>query len=247
MLREALGRLQALLGHLLPGSKSSSSSPKASSLPPAENAASDLPPAENAVSDLPPDEPQKDAALTTSPPRSEVVLDPAVDIEAPPLNLSPRAQTFLERRRNLDRIISGLYIGDIHAAHEKDVLKELGITHILTAVEFCDPAHPQDFEYLYLPLEDVEYEDIQRHFSEAFRFIDSARKAGGKVLVHCFAGISRSSTLACYYISRKFDVPPVPTALGFLRVHRPEVEPNYGFIRQLEDAFERRLRTGRWE
>lgn len=37
------------------------------------------------------------------------------------------------------------------------------------------------------------------------------------MFVHCYAGISRSSTIVIYYLSRLFDVEPVPTALRFLR------------------------------
>jgi protein-tyrosine phosphatase len=86
-------------------------------------------------------------------------------------------------------------------------------------LDFTEPAFPDLFEYLYLSLEDTSFEDISRHFDEAFAFIDSARKKGGKVFVHCFAGISRSSTIVTYYLARRFDVAPIPTALQFLRRH----------------------------
>jgi hypothetical protein len=37
----------------------------------------------------------------------------------------------------------------------------------------------------------------------------------------------------------------IPFLTAFLP-QRPEVEPNFGFVRQLEEAFDRRKTTGRW-
>ena len=48
--------------------------------------------------------------------------------------------------------------------------------------------------------EDSERYDITRHFGEAFRFVEAAKRAGGTVLVHCALGINRSAAVCVAYM-----------------------------------------------
>lgn len=42
---------------------------------------------------------------------------------------------------------------------------------------------------------DEEHEDLLHHFPAAIAFIHAALTPGGKILVHCVAGVSRSATV----------------------------------------------------
>lgn len=42
--------------------------------------------------------------------------------------------------------------------------------------------------------------DISQHFQDTWVFIEEARKAKAKILVHCVAGASRSSTVVIAYL-----------------------------------------------
>ena len=44
---------------------------------------------------------------------------------------------------------------------------------------------------------------IDKHFDEAYEFIEHMRENNKNVLVHCHAGISRSATLVCAYLMKK--------------------------------------------
>lgn len=44
-------------------------------------------------------------------------------------------------------VCHGLFLGSIGAAHNKDELKKLNITHILTIACSLPPAYPNDFAY----------------------------------------------------------------------------------------------------
>jgi len=70
-------------------------------------------------------------------------------------------------------------------------------------------------------------------------FVPKHKTAGLGVLVHCFAGISRSSTIITAYlmITNKWTW---KKALEFVRSKRSQCNPNAGFRKQLVD-FEKRL------
>ncbi|KDQ29856.1 hypothetical protein PLEOSDRAFT_1096743 [Pleurotus ostreatus PC15] len=104
-----------------------------------------------------------------------------------------------------------LYLGNLAAAQSVDLRKKIGITHI---VSVC-PEYPSTGpNHLAIAVHDSEYENLLIHLPNACRFIQAAMDNGGKVLVHCVMGISRSTTVVCAY-------------------RRPCVHPNYGFVRQL--------------
>ena len=68
----------------------------------------------------------------------------------------------------------------------------------------------------------------------ALPFIASALEAGGKVLVHCERGVSRSASVVAAFL---MDMDPALTpsaAVERVRACRPCVKPNPGFLAQLE-------------
>lgn len=71
------------------------------------------------------------------------------------------------------------------------------------------------------------------------RHVGSAIAGGGVVLVHCFLGRSRSATIVLAYLMARRQM-RLADALSFLRAIRPQIEPNRGFVRQLE-AYEQQL------
>ncbi|CAA2994697.1 dual specificity phosphatase 1-like [Olea europaea subsp. europaea] len=144
------------------------------------------------------------------------------------------------------KIEEGLYLGSLGAAHDKSTLKRLNVTHILTVAHSLSPAHPNDFIYKTIPVMDREDVDISQYFSECFKFIEEAKKTGGAVLVHCFAGRSRSVTIVVAYLMMKNGM-NLSEALEHVKRKRPVASPNSGFISQLQN-FERSLqesKTGR--
>ena len=62
----------------------------------------------------------------------------------------------------------------------------------------------EGFTCHFVDAEDSAEEDLIHHFDDCFRFIESARSEdNGGVLVHCFMGYSRSSTIVLSYLMRK--------------------------------------------
>ena len=59
-----------------------------------------------------------------------------------------------------------------------------------------------------------------------------ALSSGGKVLVHCYAGVSRSATIVIAYLILEHNLGCLE-ATALVKRQRPEVFPNAGFQRQL--------------
>jgi len=71
---------------------------------------------------------------------------------------------------------------------------------------------------------------------------ESARCIGGKVLVHCQAGVSRSPTLVMAYLMARYGRSMMET-FQLVKHRRPIVAPNFNFLGQLLE-FEERCRHG---
>ncbi|KAF9235227.1 protein-tyrosine phosphatase-like protein [Melanogaster broomeanus] len=132
---------------------------------------------------------------------------------------------------SVDAIIDDkVYIGNLSAALSQDVRKKLGITHLLSVcTEHTFDPQPNSMT---ITVQDSEYEDLLIHLPGACNFIRAALDNGGKVLVHCVMGISRSPAVVCAYlmVSQRLSV---SQSIEYVRKHRPRVHPNYGFMKQL--------------
>ncbi|CAI2367253.1 unnamed protein product [Moneuplotes crassus] len=149
----------------------------------------------------------------------------------------------------MNKIIEGLYLGNYLASSDKKLLKKHGITHILRVVrEDIGEVFPKDFTYKFMELRDIPEQDIKTHFEEAHKFIDNALrcskdlKSHNKVLVHCHAGVSRSSTMVISYLMKRYINFSFEEAFRFVKSKRSIIQPNSGFIKQLKE-FEKQLKS----
>ncbi|KAL4398154.1 hypothetical protein HN51_002759 [Arachis hypogaea] len=137
------------------------------------------------------------------------------------------------------KIDEGLFLGSVGTAANKNALKSLNVTHILTVAGKLPPTNPGDFVYKVINVADRDDVDLKQYFNQCFDFIEDAKMHGGGVLVHCFAGKSRSVTVVVAYLMKTRGM-SLSEALQHVKSRRPLASPNPGFIRQLED-FEKSL------
>ncbi|XP_057791475.1 dual specificity protein phosphatase PHS1 isoform X2 [Salvia miltiorrhiza] len=135
--------------------------------------------------------------------------------------------------------ISGsLFIGGALAARSVYTLQLLGITHILclcsNEIGQADSQFPDLFEYKNFSICDNEDANISDIFQEAHDFINHVEQIGGKVLVHCFEGKSRSATLILAYLMLRKNFTLLQAWNALKRAHR-RAQPNDGFARILLD------------
>lgn len=141
-------------------------------------------------------------------------------------------QPYININYNISKINDNIYISDLPTAFNKDKIKEEGITHILSTIIGLDPLYPEDFIYKTIPIRDIESQDLSEYFDECVNFMDDAIKNGGKVLVHCSYGVSRSVSMVIAYLIKK-DGMSYNEAYQFLKSKRGQIEPNKGFKKQL--------------
>ncbi|GAC97291.1 hypothetical protein PHSY_004876 [Pseudozyma hubeiensis SY62] len=146
------------------------------------------------------------------------------------------------------RILPFLYLGNLDHASNVDMLRVLGITHLVSVGETAlePPAHisakvnpsrkehgrsryqrasakaalsedpttvpsctyrSQDINVLNVRnVSDDGIDSLRGTMREAVQFIEAARLSGGKTLVHCRVGVSRSTTMVLAYVMAHLDL-----------------------------------------
>lgn len=165
-----------------------------------------------------------------------------------------------------NQVYPQILLGDAATALSTYKLSQLGVTHVLNTAQaptvsmFPTPETPQfqdwgtvggfvrtseayyrraGIQFLGFPAFDTFNFDLSRYFHQAADFIHNAIESGGKVLVHCHAGISRSATIVAAYLMIKRHM-SAQEAIRTIRVGR-SIRPNGGFLQQLCDLNENLL------
>lgn len=144
------------------------------------------------------------------------------------------------------RVDENVHIGGYLAAADPAYVKAQGYTHILKL--FPDDStyaggthrHP-GVTYKVVDADDLPEYPLDQHFAECLQFVQGAVRDGGQILVHCHAGVSRSSTIVLLHLMINTGL-PLREAYALLKAARPVVNPNRGFRAMLEAIDRRALR-----
>ncbi|XP_042216162.1 protein phosphatase Slingshot homolog 1-like isoform X2 [Homarus americanus] len=163
------------------------------------------------------------------------------------LLLEPSGGRWYRPVNSYDEVFPGVLLGDSDTALSTQEIKDLGITHILNAAQghnntaydgyvSTSPSYYaklKGLKYYGIPALDMPGFYIKPYLRDAADFINGALKQGGRVLVHCQCGISRSAALVVGFLMLKRNM-NVQTALATIKKKR-NVFPNQGFLSQLCD------------
>jgi len=149
---------------------------------------------------------------------------------------------------NAQEVFDNILIGNRLAALDVNFLVDRKVDHLLN----CAAPGPNCFmsvspdlgtlaqhniQYLGLQLSDDSEEDISKKFLESGQWVDKALADGGKVLVNCWAGISRSSTIVLAFLMRHRGMQLTRAARQVKSARN--IQPNPGFLRQLVELEEK--------
>lgn len=143
-------------------------------------------------------------------------------------------------------VLNWLSVGAESHAAEEPTLTAAGFTHIVVAGGELKMRFPKLFRYMAIPARDTSSYQLKHHFVPVIRFLEGVRGRvergkAGKVLIHCFAGASRSvAFVVAYLVWRGFSV---RDALARVKKVRQAADPNDGFLRQLKE-WEVEVRNG---
>ncbi|XP_033751183.1 dual specificity protein phosphatase 3-like [Pecten maximus] len=150
-----------------------------------------------------------------------------------------------------NEVFPNIYIGEESIAKNRVGLKRLGITHILNAAEGETAFHVNtnfdmfkrvDIDYYGIQAMDQMNFQLTPYFDKSAEFIQKAIDSGGKVMVNCKVGASRSATLVLVYLMIKHHL-TIQDATRLVRTKR-EICPNDGFLQQLCDFNEKLKKAG---
>jgi protein-tyrosine phosphatase len=138
-------------------------------------------------------------------------------------------------------IVPGLFIGNRFTSLNLSTLLAHGITHIVNAGAELGNHFPSMFQYYNIPLHDMN-DSLSILLPPALQFIHNALNRGGKVLVHCNMGISRSSSTILAYMMLVYNW-TLPQALLIMKQRYPKARPNPYYINQLQQFVNWRTST----
>ena len=108
------------------------------------------------------------------------------------------------------------------------------VTHTWDTYE-CVTSRHHSFKYKRIPVNDTSAGKLSAHFEPSYNFMREAIAGGGRVFVHCSAGVSRSASLVIYYMMRTHKM-HLLAAYKKLKMSRGCVAPNFAFWQQLVEA-----------
>lgn len=130
-------------------------------------------------------------------------------------------------------IIPNLYVGDINSAHTYEWLTKHNIKLIINCAIEIKNKFSKKIKTISLKYDDTPHQKLFPLLSDVYnKYIYPYLKEKKSILIHCYAGISRSASVAIYSIMMYKNI-SFPHAYMITKDKRGKIYPNDGFIFQL--------------
>ena len=138
----------------------------------------------------------------------------------------------------MNHIFKNIYLGDYRAAMNENYLKNYDILSVVNCAAEINNDY-KDLKSIELYLYDMDSENLFPVFDTAYDFVK--RHLNHNILVHCYMGISRSTSFVVFYLMKEngwdYDY-----CMKFIRKKRPIADPNYGFEQQLRNYYNKNIK-----
>ena len=133
-----------------------------------------------------------------------------------------------------------LYISGYKTASTASDLQNMKITNIINCSgDLCENLSFSGINYLTLNIRDNVSENIECLFFKCINYINEAKEKKGRVLIHCYKGVSRSVSILISYLIYLYKW-TYDEAFDFVQSKRSIANPNIGFYLQLK-TFHKRI------
>ncbi|KAK7538402.1 dual specificity protein phosphatase PPS1 [Phyllosticta citribraziliensis] len=138
------------------------------------------------------------------------------------------------------RILPYMYLGNLNHANNAELLRELGITRVLSvgepvswSNEVLDDWGSENLLYIDR-VQDNGVDPLTGEFARCLQFIEQGKRNGTATLVHCRVGVSRSATICIAEVMSELGL-SFPRAYCFVRARRLNViiQPHLRFTYEL--------------
>lgn len=143
--------------------------------------------------------------------------------------------------KQVSEILPGLWLGNREAACNLALLRRLGIGACVNVTE-QPTLHPEHMLHLHVHVHDSPEADLASHFDRVVPWVKKQleRPEPPQILIYCQKGVSRSCTVTLVLLLHLKGW-TLYEAWRHVKMRRPAVRPNPGFLRQLA-AYERQMR-----
>ncbi|KAK3129063.1 hypothetical protein QOZ80_6BG0470970 [Eleusine coracana subsp. coracana] len=126
-----------------------------------------------------------------------------------------------------------LFLGSYDNASRSELLKTIGVSHILNTVPLCQNLYRNSFTYHCLQ------DDKTLQFDEAIQFLEQCERAKARVLVHCMSGKSRSAAFVIAFLMKSRGW-RLAQCFQWVKERRPQVQLSDAAQQQLNE-YEKKL------
>lgn len=132
-------------------------------------------------------------------------------------------------------VINNIYLGSQDCC-ELSILKKYNIKHVLS-VGVDSFFKYDDVNYKFIDCFDLPEVNIVEILNNCLEFIKNAVNKFQNILIHCNAGVSRSSAIVIGYLMVENNL-DYNVAYDLIKQVRPCIKPNIGFEKQLQSLHE---------
>ncbi|XP_075954639.1 dual specificity phosphatase 28 [Anarhichas minor] len=143
----------------------------------------------------------------------------------------------------LCQVTSALFISNARSACSDELLQQEAVTLCINVSKQQPFSAAAAVAKLRVPVYDDPNEDLYAHFDRVADAIQKEVNRGGRGLVYCKNGRSRSATVCVAYLMKHRGM-TLSDALQKVKTARHEIDPNPGFMSQLQ-RYEQELKKRR--
>ena len=133
----------------------------------------------------------------------------------------------------LNMIVPGVFLTGLPGL-ERSLIKKFNITLIINATNEGPLLSMHGITSYRVPVVDTPNEPIGLYFDDVSNLIEANRRRGKSSVVHCMAGVSRSTTLILAYMIKYTNLSLLESFMHTKAI-RLCIRPNMGFMKQLMD------------